>query len=139
MRDMRDAESYSNVPLEAGRPYLNIDDAASSDYKKLLVDAAAAVEPGYDATKISGNIAVQYINSVIAATKAPLPPIDEAAQMALERVSRNGHRAAAQAGVVTHFHGGVKAVAVHVDNFARCRRHGGRHGGCGGMCHDGLG
>ncbi|NUQ74059.1 MAG: alkaline phosphatase D family protein [Polyangiaceae bacterium] len=75
----------AGVPLESGRPYLNIDDAAYAQYKQLLVDTAAAVEPSYDMTKIAGNIAVDYINNVIQATMAPLPPIDEAAQMMMER------------------------------------------------------
>jgi alkaline phosphatase D len=75
----------AGVPLESGRPYLNIDDAAYSDYKALLVGTAAAVEPDYDATKIAGNIAVDYINSVIQATMSPLPPIDAMAQMGMER------------------------------------------------------
>jgi alkaline phosphatase D len=75
----------AGLPAEAGRPYLNIDDAAYADYKALLLGTAAAVEPAYDMTKISGKIAVEYINSVIQATMSPLPPIDEAAQMMMER------------------------------------------------------
>ncbi|HZF49911.1 MAG TPA: alkaline phosphatase D family protein [Polyangiaceae bacterium] len=75
----------AGVPLESGRPYLNIDDAAYANHKKLLVDTAAAVEPDYDTSKITGNIAADYINSVIQATMAPVAPIDEAAQMTMER------------------------------------------------------
>lgn len=75
----------AGVPLASGRPYLDIDDAMYAQYKQLLVDTAAAVEPGYDMTKIAGNIAVDYINNVIQATGAPLPPIDEAAQMNMDR------------------------------------------------------
>jgi alkaline phosphatase D len=75
----------AGVPLESGRPYLDIDDPAYMDYKSLLVGTAAAVDPDYDATKITGKIAVDYINSVIQATMSPLPPIDATAQMGMER------------------------------------------------------
>lgn len=72
-------------PLTAGKAYLNIDDAMNSQYKQLLVGAATAQEPMYDTAKITGNIAVDYINSVITAAMSPLPLIDDMAQMGMER------------------------------------------------------
>jgi alkaline phosphatase D len=71
--------------VTSGKAYVNVDAAAYADYKKLLIDAAKAAEPEYDTAKIAGNIAVDYINSVIEATMSAVPPIDEAAQMTLER------------------------------------------------------
>jgi alkaline phosphatase D len=75
----------AGVPAAGGRAYLNIDDAANAEYKKLLVDTAKAVDAAFDTAVITGNIAVDYINSVIAATMSQVSPIDEAAQMNMER------------------------------------------------------
>ncbi len=72
-------------PAMAGKPYLDIDDAMYAQYKALLVGAATAQEAAYDTSKIKGNIAVDYINSVITAAMSPLPLIDETAQMTMSR------------------------------------------------------
>lgn len=59
-----------------GFPYIDIDDATYTEYKKLLTDAATAA--GYDAAKIKGNISVDFINGLIAKAQSPLAPIDDA-------------------------------------------------------------
>jgi alkaline phosphatase D len=71
-------------PLMAAKPYVDVDSGPYVDYKLMLVNATKAVEPEYDTSKIAGNVAVDYINAVIASTMSPLPPIDDA-MMTLER------------------------------------------------------
>jgi hypothetical protein len=46
-------------------------------------------------------------------------------------VAAHRHGSAAQRRIIAHFHGGIEAVAVHVDNFAHRR--------CCRLCHDELG
>ncbi len=73
---------YGEIP-PGTRPYVPIDDAAWATYKTFLT--AAVTAGGGDATKVTGNISVLFINSVIAAAGAGAPPvIDEAMQMTLE-------------------------------------------------------
>lgn len=74
---------YGEVP-EGARPYVPIDDAAWSDYKTFAT--AAVTAGGGDATKVTGNISVLFLNGLIAAAGAGAPPvIDEAMQMTLEK------------------------------------------------------
>lgn len=57
-----------------GFPYVDIDDAANSAYKKLLTDVATA--SGYDVANIKGSVSADYINLTIASAMSPLMAID---------------------------------------------------------------
>ena len=53
--------------------YINIDDAAYAVYKGIL--AQAATSAGYDPTRITGNVSVDYINAVVGQINtSPTPP-----------------------------------------------------------------
>ncbi len=74
---------YGEIPAGA-RPYVDIDDAMWATYKTFVT--AAVTQGGGDATKVTGNFSVLYINALIAAVGAGAPPaIDDAAQATLPK------------------------------------------------------
>ncbi|MBK8258949.1 MAG: alkaline phosphatase D family protein [Polyangiaceae bacterium] len=64
------------------RPYVDINDAAYAAHKAVL--EAAVMAGGGDKAKVTGNISVLYLNSVVTAAGSPAP-IDEATQATLPR------------------------------------------------------
>lgn len=67
-----DAVAALPQPLTTATPYVDIDTYAGGTYKDALV--AAAADLGYDPLKITGNLEVQAINSLLA--KIPDPGVD---------------------------------------------------------------
>lgn len=64
----------ADVPEDASG-YVDIDDAASSEYRDVLVAHAQA--EGYDAGRITGNISAAWIDGVVEDAGAGLAPLDE--------------------------------------------------------------